>query len=946
MRSINNKVEQVMDYLEDNNISIHFITETWLTDAHNNITAAIKSHGYKLHHCIRQHHEKSRGGGVGIIYHNSLNLTKVFINHGTSFESVSAKFKDSNGNNTCCSCIYRSEELNDSFFVAFDDFIGDIFLKFSHILICGDLNIHLDNLTSQYTNRLNEITSSYGLYQLVKKPTHKSGHLLDVVICSNNIVNEKSIQVIDSINSTFPKIDHFPVLFNLSEQFTSADNQYKTINFRNIKNIDRVLFATELENGLSSIKFNENCFESVLSQYNTKCSEILDDHAPLIIKKIKDRKCAPWFDGEYKCMRALRRKAEKTWKTSKSNNDQFEKQNHENFCMLRDKCTKLADQKKLAFFQEQFKMHSFSSKSLFKFVDNFLDKGQELILPPSTSIKEIVDKFNSFFHDKINKIRSNFENTPNSNFLCENGYQSEQLTSFIPATEQEISDILNDTEFKLSSVDPIPASLLKENLDMIIPHLCDIVNLSLSSGNIEGAKIAHITPLIKDSSLDNSILNNYRPISNLSFVGKLIERVVLSRLNEHLSRNNLNITHQSGYKKNHSTETLLIRIVNDLLIASSESKATVVMMLDLSAAFDTVDHQKLLKILKTELGIGGTALKWFKSFLIGRCQCIKINDEESYEIVIEFGVPQGSVLGPVLFNIYIRSLYATVKKASFAIQGFADDHQVYRSFAKLDEYSLMVDEVPKCFRHIEQWMTHYYLQLNAGKTEVIVFGTPGLLSQLQIQGVFLSSNTCIRLSPVVKNLGFRLDNTLSMKKQVSHVKKVCFHKLRQIARMRYFLSTKQLTILIQAVITTSLDYCNALYFGCYKTVISQLQLIQNRACRVIFGLKKRESVSDKLKSLHWLKVDERIQFKVLLLVFKCLHGIAPPYISELIPLNNLNSTRQSSYYIPRGSCDRAFSSAAPKLWNQLPYEIKESKTIENFKRSLKTHLFKKCYAIQ
>ena len=230
--------------------------------------------------------------------------------------------------------------------------------------------------------------------------------------------------------------------------------------------------------------------------------------------------------------------------------------------------------------------------------------------------------------------------------------------------------------------------------------------------------------------------------------------------------------------------------------------------------------------------------------------------------------------------------------------------------------------------------------------EVIVFETPGLLSQLQIQGVFLSSNTCIRLSPVVKNLGFRLDNTLSMKKQVSHVKKVCFHKLRQIARMRYFLSTKQLTILIQAVITTSLDYCNALYFGCYKTVISQLQLIQNRACRVIFGLKKRESVSDKLKSLHWLKVDERIQFKVLLLVFKCLHGIAPPYISELIPLNNLNSTRQSSYYIPRGSCDRAFSSAAPKLWNQLPYEIKESKTIENFKRSLKTHLFKKCYAIQ
>ena len=146
-----------------------------------------------------------------------------------------------------------------------------------------------------------------------------------------------------------------------------------------------------------------------------------------------------------------------------------------------------------------------------------------------------------------------------------------------------------------------------------------ISNLSLSSESIDGIKLAHLTPLIKGDTLDNELLKNYRPISNLPFVGKLIERIVKSRLDEHLSSNNLNIKEQSGYKKNHSTETVLITIVNDLLVASDQNSAKVVMLLDLSATFDTVDHGKLLKILENEIGITGVALKWFKSFFTGRC---------------------------------------------------------------------------------------------------------------------------------------------------------------------------------------------------------------------------------------------------------------------------------------------------------------------------------------
>ena len=659
---------------------------------------------------------------------------------------------------------------------------------------------------------------------------------------------------------------------------------------------------------------------------------------------ITDRKGAPWFDGEYKCLRSQRRKAEGIWKKTGLSEDK------ERYVQLRDQCTDLANKKKHVFIKDQFEKYNYSPKSLYRFVYSFLDKEKTLALPPSDSLKETVDNFNSYFQDKISHIRSKFTSSEASNIYSSKTFLGTKLEKFAPTIVDELEEILKNIEFKSSTLDPLPSSILKENKDVLLPLLCDIVNASLSSGSIDGAKLAHISPLLKGQGLNSSDFKNYRPISNLTFVGKLIERVVLKRLNGHLDANNLNIPYQSGYKKSHSTETLLIRVVNDLLIASSESKATIVMMLDLSAAFDTVDHSKLLNILKYELGITGLAWKWFHSFLSGRCQRVRVSGAESYEVVIKFGVPQGSVLGPVLFNLYIRSLYSTVKDLKFAIHGYADDHQVYKSFTHMDQYTILVDEVPSCFRQICNWMSHHFLQLNPGKTDIIVFGTPSVLGELTIRGTFLNSETCIRFSPVVKNLGFRLDECLTFKNQVVNLKSTCFYKLRSIARMKPFLNVKQMSMLVQAVIISSLDYCNALYYGCNKSVIRQLQVIQNRACRVIFGLKKCTDVTEKMKSLHWLKIEERIIFKVLLLVYKGVHGLAPSYINELLSFNNTVTTnkRRSSLHISlcEPSHSRAFQTAAPKLWHQLPASIKTCQTIELFKKCLKSYLFKKYYNLE
>ena len=170
----------------------------------------------------------------------------------------------------------------------------------------------------------------------------------------------------------------------------------------------------------------------------------------------------------------------------------------------------------------------------------------------------------------------------------------------------------------------------------------------------------------------------------------------------------------------------------------------------------------------------------------------------------------------------------------------------------------MTIDLPKCFAEIDYWMKDHYLQLNPGKTEIVVFGSQATLAKLQLNGVFIYPSICVRLVPFAKNLGFYLDSSLDFSTQIKRLKSTCFNKLRNIAKMKPFLSIKQMQQLVQALILSSLDYCNALYFGANSKIIEQIQSIQNRACATIFGLKKCDSKSEHLKKLHWLRIRETI----------------------------------------------------------------------------------------
>ena len=922
----------MLEYAIDKEICLLFIQETWLTDSNNHTTASIKAHGFKVYH---YHRPFVKGGGVAIIYREDLKIVRYFHSTFKSFEAVSAKLILPNGKALLLSSVYRTGAMG-SFMDDFENFLGDVFVKFEHFLICGDINLHLEKLSTHSTDFIN-VLSSYGLYQWVKGATHKAGHTLDVIISSHKIVSGGDVKIDKDSTEKFTSCDHFPLLFRLEPKGSTVDCK-KLIKFRSIHKVDSHSFTADIKEALALTPSTVD-FSQVVENYNLACSSVMDKHAPLLEKSIRELGSAKWFDSEYKSARIERRRAEKKWRKSGTESDRAI------FNERRTHCEELAKSKKKMYFKGHFLKYNNSQKALFKFVDVFLDNDSSITLPPTENIQQTVEQFNSFFTEKIERIRENFPDATSPTLT--NLFQGTKLYDFTPTSEEELRDILKSVDIKSCDLDPIPACLMKENLDTFLPILKDIVNLSISSGNMDGLKSANLTPLLKGKSLDSTAFKNYRPVSNLAFVGKVIEKVVQSRLEEHMKRNNLVTPMQSAYKKHHSTETLLVRIVNDLLIASDEKKSTVVLLLDLSAAFDTVDHQKLLSILYNEIGICGmNVLKWFKSYLTGRCQKVKIAGCESIEIIIRFGVPQGSVLGPILFNIYIRSLYRTVQTHKFNIHGFADDHQVYKAFDYDNEYQIMVDEVPKCFDIITRWMMQHFLQLNPGKTEIIVFGTPSCLSKLRINGIFIAPDICVRLVSTVKNLGFHLDSSLDFTYQVRKLKSSCFHKLRNIGKMKPFLDTKQMQQLVQAVVLSSLDYCNALYYGCNTSVIKQLQIIQNRACATIFGLKKSDRKSDNLKKLHWLKIQERIEFKLLLLTFKALNGSAPTYLQELVRYNHMSGSRSPSLktQINRTSLgDRAFVSSAAKLWNNLPENIKNSPSVTYFKKSLKTYLFRKSY---
>ncbi|KAK3522577.1 hypothetical protein QTP86_024997 [Hemibagrus guttatus] len=480
-------------------------------------------------------------------------------------------------------------------------------------------------------------------------------------------------------------------------------------------------------------------------------------------------------------------------------------------------------------------------------------------------------------------------------------------SAWISACLADISSWMTAHQLKLN---PSKTELL------IIP----VINGSLTSGHVPTAfKKARVIPILKKPALDPSDISNYRP-------------------------NNLHDPNQSGFKAAHSTETALLAVTEKLHAARSAKLSSVLILLDLSAAFDTVNHKTLLSTLRS-LGICGTAWEWFASYLDGRSYQVTWKGLTSAPRRLSTGVPQGSVLGPLLFSLYTQSLGKVISSHGFSYHCYADDTQLIFSFPPSDTTTSA--RISACLADISSWMTAHQLKLNPSKTELLII--PGDPSPAQDLAVCLS-NSMISPTASARNLGVTMDNQLSFSSHVTNVTRSCRFLLYNIRRIRPFISTQATQVLVQSLVISRLDYCNSLLAGLPLNAIRPLQMIQNAAARLVFNLPKFSHTTPLLRSLHWFPVAAHIRFKTLMHAYKAKNGPAPSYLKALVTSRTaprlLRSTSTARLVPPslreKGRyTSRLFSVLAPRWWNELPLGIRTAESLTVFKRQLKTYLFLK-----
>ena len=340
----------------------------------------------------------------------------------------------------------------------------------------------------------------------------------------------------------------------------------------------------------------------------------------------------------------------------------------------------------------------------------------------------------------------------------------------------------------------------------------------------------------------------------------------------------------------------MLKVTTDLLNATDEGLVSVLALLDLSAAFDTIDHHILLDRLQTTFGISETALSWFSSYISNRKQTVLIGNERSVPTLMKYGVPQGSVLGPILFSMYTQPLGNLIRKFGFSFRMYADDTQLYSSVEEA-HISSTLESLNARVKAISSWMSSNALKLNEDKTELMIVGTSSKLKSVGTSNFKLCDNE-IPFSRKVKNLGVLIDNSLSVDDQISNIRRCCYLELRKIAHIRPYLSVQATNKLVCAFVTSNIDYCNSLLTGIPECKVAKLQQVQNNAARLVFKKKKSDHVTPLLKELHWLPVKQRIEYKVASLVFQCLNNsYFPTYLSSMFtpytPIRNLRSEKKN-----------------------------------------------------
>ena len=934
------------------------ITETWLTENDNTIINEFVPSGYSFSHVPRPYNK--RGGGVGVVYKSCLTLTvndtSVYGNY-THFEYMSCGIK-SETQLIQLNIIYRPPPSaqngfrNSVFFDEWEFFLEKLSTVPHEQIITGDLNFHLDVSENVDTKRFIALLETYGFIQHVKGATHKLGHTLDILITrmASTILTSPPTIADPNLCTQQGQFcgDHLGISFSLK---VSKSKNHTIVNlFRRYRAINIPTFIHDLTLALDIIDLAGTACELV-TQYNTMVAKLMEKHAPIIEKRITLRPNSPWFNEDLHVAKHNRRKAERIWRLSKCPQDK------KRFKLQCQTFNKLLAKTKMEYYNKQITEAGHDQRYLFRITKSLMGTDMEQQLPSCISERQLANDFGDYFMNKIKLIRDKItESSDNSDDVtpldADVKFQGTFFENFRPPTMDEIKKIIQKSANKSCDLDPMPAWLLKECLVPLLPLITCMMTKSLSEAIVPPEfKKALVRPQLKQQRLDKEGLKNYRPVSNLPFLSKVLEKLVEKRLEEHLLQNNLSDRFQSAYRTAHSTETALVSVHSYIAEQLDQRSSVALIMLDLSAAFDTIDHNILIKRFNYSFGIGSDALHWIKSYLHERYQCIKIGNVISNYKLLKNGVPQGSVLGPQKYCMYSRPLGNIIQHHNFNYHCYADDTQLYIVIDKTHSWLQIKPSLELCLSAINAWMKNNLLKLNQEKTEFIVFtpksrGGGGNNFDLQF------GDTSITTTDKVKNLGVTLDKNLSMEQHISKVIQSSYIQLRNLWHIRKYLNESACKTLVQATIISRLDYCNSLLFGIPKKLLLRLQRLQNSAARLILKVRRHDHITPSLKKLHWLPINRRLEYKVLLLTHKTINNKGPSYLKdqleEHMPRRHLRSGTMSLLSIPASNntkySKQSFKHCAPKLWNSLPMDLRTEENLRTFKNKLKTHLFELAYS--
>ena len=494
----------------------------------------------------------------------------------------------------------------------------------------------------------------------------------------------------------------------------------------------------------------------------------LDDLLPVRSKIITEHFNCPYYNDEIWAAKQCHPKLKRQWRKLRSDHHRALYVNQCKFV------TTLLKKAKAEYYQTKVIECKKDHKALFRVLNELMHRnnndGNEIAngIPSD----DLAKRLNHYFIEKIDHIRDHLVNNPdltNKDYPMVPSSPLFPLSAFKHVTEKAVERAVQSRPSKHCPLDPIPTWLLKNSIDIIAPCLTELVNQSFSSGVFPfDLKTAISKPLLKKRGLDPENFKNLRPISNIAFLSKLLESLACEQYVDHLKNCNLAEMFQSAYREGQSVETALVRVHNDIMRAFDEKKSVILVLLELSAVFDTVDHDRLLAVLNSHIGITGAALSWFESYLKGLTRHVAIKNVQSSMTKSKCGVPQGSVLGPVLFTTYLLPLADILRKFGGQFHCYADDTQLYIPFSQNDNSCL--GSIEDCVSEIKIWMKANFLKLNAEKTERIILSSP-YFAKARTHDIIINLNgDLIHPNRAVRNLGVIFDNTINME---SHVNKMC-----------------------------------------------------------------------------------------------------------------------------------------------------------------------------